>query len=53
VKSGLKEDQAKAKCDCVATYLVDKYSPVELTKLSATEAPSSKKIFEEAINSCK
>ena len=53
MKGGLKEDLAKAKCDCVGTYLVGKYSPVELTKLSATEADSTKKIFAEAINSCK
>jgi len=53
MKGGLKEDQAKAKCDCVGTYLVGKYSSIELTKLSATELPSTKKIFDEAVNSCK
>lgn len=54
MKGGLKEDQAKAKCDCVGTYLVGKYSSLELTKLSAnTESTSSKQIFDEAINSCK
>jgi hypothetical protein len=54
VKGGLKEDQAKAKCDCVGTYLVGKYSSIELTKLSAaTESTSSKQIFDEAVNSCK
>ena len=53
-KGGLKEDQAKAKCDCVGTYLVGKYSSIELTKMSANmESDSSKKIFDEAINSCK
>ena len=53
-KGGLKEDQAKAKCDCVGTYLVGKYSSIELTKLSAaTESASSKQIFDEAVNSCK
>jgi len=54
MKGGLKEDQAKAKCDCVGTYLVGKYSSLELTKMSASmESDSSKKIFDEAINSCK
>lgn len=53
MKGGLKEDQAKAKCDCVGTYLVGKYSSIELAKLSAAELPSTKKIFDEAINSCK
>lgn len=54
MKGGLKEDQAKAKCDCVGAYLVNKYSSLELTKLSAnTESTSSKQIFDEAINSCK
>ena len=54
MKGGLKEDQATAKCDCVGTYLVGKYSSIELTKLSATmESASSKQIFDEAVNSCK
>jgi len=52
MKGGLKEDKAKAKCNCVSTYLVGKYSSIELTKLS-TATESSKQIFDEAINACK
>ncbi|GBO52001.1 hypothetical protein APA_4105 [Pseudanabaena sp. lw0831] len=38
----------------MSTYLVGKYSSIELTKLStATESTPSKQIFDEAINSCK
>ena len=54
MKGGLKEDKAKTKCNCVSTYLVGKYSSIELTKLSTEmESPPSKQIFGEAINFCK
>jgi hypothetical protein len=52
-KKGLKENVAKSKCECVASFLTDKYSSVELMKLTATELPESKKIIDEAVNSCK
>lgn len=52
-KGGLKEELAKQKCECVGTYLTGKYSSIELTKLSATQTTEAKKIFAEAIDSCK
>ena len=51
--NGLKEELAKSKCDCMATYLVTKFSSTELTKLSIGTSPEATKIMEEAINSCK
>jgi hypothetical protein len=51
-KAGVKESDAHSKCDCVAAYLVGKYSSFELLKLTARETPESKKIFDAAVNSC-
>lgn len=52
-KNGLKESEAKGKCDCIATFLVGKYSSAELTKLQISDSPESKRVFAEAVNSCK
>lgn len=51
--NGLKEELAKSKCDCMATYLVTKFSVTELTRLSVGTSTETAKIMEEAINSCK
>ena len=51
IKGGVKESDAKKKCGCVAAFLVENYSFVELIKLSRN-SPESNEILEEAINSC-
>jgi hypothetical protein len=52
-KGGAPEAYAREKCTCIAAYLVSKYSSKELMKASNTELPESKKMFSEAVDSCK
>lgn len=51
--NALKHDVAKSTCECMATYLVNKFNSTELTKLSLGNSPEAAKIMDEAINSCK
>ncbi|MDK9716322.1 MAG: hypothetical protein OEL57_00260 [Trichlorobacter sp.] len=52
--SSVKAEQAKSMCECMGKYMVDKYSAVELTKMSANpDSPEMGKIFQEAAASCK
>ncbi|HTP64931.1 MAG TPA: hypothetical protein VMJ66_06030 [Geobacteraceae bacterium] len=53
MKGGLKEDDAKGKCECAANYLVSRYSAAELSKITAADSPERKKLIEEAVKSCK
>ncbi|HMK56565.1 MAG TPA: hypothetical protein VK448_08015 [Dissulfurispiraceae bacterium] len=52
-KKGLKEIDVKNRCDCVGNFLISKYSAAELTKITATDSPESKRIFDQAVSSCK
>jgi hypothetical protein len=53
IKSGAPEDDAKNKCECVATFLVNNYSSSELMKLNDPKSPESSKMFDKAVSSCR
>lgn len=53
IKGGATANDAKNKCECIAAFLVNKYSSSELIKLKNTKSPENKKILDEAINSCR
>ncbi len=53
MKKGLKERDAESRCDCVAGFLTDRYSSVELKKLTDVESPETRRIITEAVNACK
>ena len=53
MKNGLKENDVTGRCDCIAKFLVTKYSSAELMKITATDSPESQRIFDEAIKTCK
>lgn len=52
-KNGMKEADANSKCECAAAYLANKYSSMELMKLTNADSEDSKAILGEAVNSCK
>ncbi len=53
MKKGLKKSDAESRCDCVAGFLTDRYSSVELKKLTDVESSESRMIITETVNSCK
>lgn len=53
-KSGVKEDVARPKCECMAKFLTERLNSTELTKLATkSDSPESKKAFDDAIAACK
>ncbi len=52
-KNGMKETDANSKCECAAAYLANKYSSIELMKLTNADSAHSKTMLVEAVNSCK
>ncbi len=53
VKKGAKESVVKPKCECMAKQLTEKYTPLELAKLSSPDSPETEKIMSSVLNACK